>query len=210
MGSEMCIRDSNKDFKQFILKTVKQSQLEHQRSEACIQDNRGLSCQKQRKELLESVRYYGLLLMTLRSHIFKSWAQTRARSEILKNCLDGQPMGSVFSNSSRELTFKNQNLICRTLSTSWSHNVDRLEADTLKKGSQSSGLSSDEYGFLIAFKKSILAHALGQGLLATSNFSDEETLIQRLRRPLAQLSACLLYTSPSPRDLSTSRMPSSA
>ena len=28
--------------------------------------------------------------------------------------------------------------------------------------------------------------------------------------PTAQLAACLLYTSPSPRDLSTSRMPSSA
>ena len=33
--------------------------------------------------------------------------------------------------------------------------------------------------------------------------ADEKELAQRLQR-------CLLYTSPSPRDLSTSRMPSSA
>ena len=31
-----------------------------------------------------------------------------------------------------------------------------------------------------------------------------------LKRDLEALQACLLYTSPSPRDLSTSRMPSSA
>ena len=31
-----------------------------------------------------------------------------------------------------------------------------------------------------------------------------------LEHTLARLKACLLYTSPSPRDLSTSRMPSSA
>ena len=32
----------------------------------------------------------------------------------------------------------------------------------------------------------------------------------RYQRAAASLTACLLYTSPSPRDLSTSRMPSSA
>ena len=32
----------------------------------------------------------------------------------------------------------------------------------------------------------------------------------RLKRMIDQYKACLLYTSPSPRDLSTSRMPSSA
>ena len=32
----------------------------------------------------------------------------------------------------------------------------------------------------------------------------------RLRQGLAKITGCLLYTSPSPRDLSTSRMPSSA
>ena len=34
--------------------------------------------------------------------------------------------------------------------------------------------------------------------------------LQSLAKYVATLSACLLYTSPSPRDLSTSRMPSSA
>ena len=43
----------------------------------------------------------------------------------------------------------------------------------------------------------------------------KETIIQeadykRLKRENDQLKFCLLYTSPSPRDLSTSRMPSSA
>ena len=37
-----------------------------------------------------------------------------------------------------------------------------------------------------------------------NNLSEEISLLQRL------LKDCLLYTSPSPRDLSTSRMPSSA
>ena len=41
--------------------------------------------------------------------------------------------------------------------------------------------------------------------------ADKETAKQRLRRELYEkLYGCLLYTSPSPRDLSTSRMPSSA
>ena len=37
-----------------------------------------------------------------------------------------------------------------------------------------------------------------------------ETITQEARAAARQLMACLLYTSPSPRDLSTSRMPSSA
>ena len=36
------------------------------------------------------------------------------------------------------------------------------------------------------------------------------TLVDILSEGEIELSACLLYTSPSPRDLSTSRMPSSA
>ena len=38
----------------------------------------------------------------------------------------------------------------------------------------------------------------------------EREIITRLERSISSLSGCLLYTSPSPRDLSTSRMPSSA
>ena len=36
------------------------------------------------------------------------------------------------------------------------------------------------------------------------------TVLEACDCDLAELRACLLYTSPSPRDLSTSRMPSSA
>ena len=43
-----------------------------------------------------------------------------------------------------------------------------------------------------------------QGLLITPDNPDEKTF------PGGRIEYCLLYTSPSPRDLSTSRMPSSA
>ena len=38
----------------------------------------------------------------------------------------------------------------------------------------------------------------------------EITVVEATKAALEQIKACLLYTSPSPRDLSTSRMPSSA
>ena len=38
----------------------------------------------------------------------------------------------------------------------------------------------------------------------------EKALIQELETAFKEFGICLLYTSPSPRDLSTSRMPSSA
>ena len=41
-------------------------------------------------------------------------------------------------------------------------------------------------------------------------FSDDYADMISLKRVLANDTICLLYTSPSPRDLSTSRMPSSA
>ena len=34
--------------------------------------------------------------------------------------------------------------------------------------------------------------------------------MRKTRKDIARINTCLLYTSPSPRDLSTSRMPSSA
>ena len=40
--------------------------------------------------------------------------------------------------------------------------------------------------------------------------NDTNDMMDRILRTLAQVKHCLLYTSPSPRDLSTSRMPSSA
>ena len=49
-------------------------------------------------------------------------------------------------------------------------------------------------------------------LRALEKMSEQEAIVEleREQRAKAQAAACLLYTSPSPRDLSTSRMPSSA
>ena len=43
-----------------------------------------------------------------------------------------------------------------------------------------------------------------------SSSGKKEALLELLIITASQIVACLLYTSPSPRDLSTSRMPSSA
>ena len=51
--------------------------------------------------------------------------------------------------------------------------------------------------------------AEGRGVLTTCNYPAREYGV-RSAMPTAQAYRCLLYTSPSPRDLSTSRMPSSA
>ena len=51
------------------------------------------------------------------------------------------------------------------------------------------------------------------GELAPSEVAQIEAALKsspELRAAVADIRACLLYTSPSPRDLSTSRMPSSA
>ena len=45
------------------------------------------------------------------------------------------------------------------------------------------------------------------GVVTYETFQDKDG---ELRALISKLSGCLLYTSPSPRDLSTSRMPSSA
>ena len=42
------------------------------------------------------------------------------------------------------------------------------------------------------------------------NYKAKGTVVFQNKTPMCQYRACLLYTSPSPRDLSTSRMPSSA
>ena len=54
----------------------------------------------------------------------------------------------------------------------------------------------------------------GEKIFGESKISQSKKVISRIgylpENPSALPSACLLYTSPSPRDLSTSRMPSSA
>ena len=48
-------------------------------------------------------------------------------------------------------------------------------------------------------------------MMTTSEKEKDEKYIRQMRkREEAEARACLLYTSPSPRDLSTTRMPSSA
>ena len=44
----------------------------------------------------------------------------------------------------------------------------------------------------------------------TAYADQSEQVIRHLKQEIEHLNTCLLYTSPSPRDLSTSRMPSSA
>ena len=48
------------------------------------------------------------------------------------------------------------------------------------------------------------------GLKGTDGIEVVETALRLGAEPQAQVRTCLLYTSPSPRDLSTARMPSSA
>ena len=56
----------------------------------------------------------------------------------------------------------------------------------------------------------VLDEEAGKRLVRVMNVTDHDIIIKR-RHPVARLEdVCLLYTSPSPRDLSTSRMPSSA
>ena len=54
-----------------------------------------------------------------------------------------------------------------------------------------------------------LSPAIGAELIGADLREVDETLFEEVRQALL-IYNCLLYTSPSPRDLSTSRMPSSA
>ena len=60
-----------------------------------------------------------------------------------------------------------------------------------------------------------IEQAGGKATAVCADSSDEEQVIELFKKAgsdisLAVYNVCLLYTSPSPRDLSTSRMPSSA
>ena len=66
---------------------------------------------------------------------------------------------------------------------------------------------------LRAVKSAILLHKTQKSSDGELSQEDEMKLLQKLvkqRKDSADIYICLLYTSPSPRDLSTSRMPSSA
>ena len=56
-----------------------------------------------------------------------------------------------------------------------------------------------------------LAEAGGIGIIHKNNSIEEQVvLVRTVKKYESGVVSCLLYTSPSPRDLSTSRMPSSA
>ena len=61
-------------------------------------------------------------------------------------------------------------------------------------------------GLTVDFCTEIDAYWMLRGVRNGGDFEYERTIAQMTKR----LNSCLLYTSPSPRDLSTSRMPSSA
>ena len=69
-----------------------------------------------------------------------------------------------------------------------------------------------EFGVKVTDAKFVAGHSLGEysALAAVESFSIEDTAKLLRIRGDAMQSACLLYTSPSPRDATLSRMPSSA
>ena len=63
--------------------------------------------------------------------------------------------------------------------------------------------------YVVAFM-SILLLGIWQTFESENNKSTLTSIDERISLIEEQINICLLYTSPSPRDLSTSRMPSSA
>ena len=63
---------------------------------------------------------------------------------------------------------------------------------------------------VINMKKVVIILSIISFLIGQTNPIDIATTGANKLRMHGQLNICLLYTSPSPRDLSTSRMPSSA
>ena len=82
-----------------------------------------------------------------------------------------------------------------------------LEMMSAERGASDNTLSAykrdlEDWAHLVAKAK--------RDLLSVGTGSLEAVLAAWAKQGLAPSTACLLYTSPSPRDLSTSRMPSSA
>jgi len=173
-------------FREHILDTVGQAKSDFQQLAACLQDNPTPACDQPKSQILASVWHQRGLLKKVRIEILKTWSESVSRKDLFKNCLNGRPMPSVLSKSSRELSFINKNPICQSLSRSWSHNIDQLEAQALKAGPESSGLDIEEYKYVVNFKQSPLAYTMGADLISRFDLSEEE-LTQRLRQPLNQL-----------------------
>ena len=71
-------------------------------------------------------------------------------------------------------------------------------------------LISEEKMESIIFDIMILNASSGYDLKIDNDMISDELIFRKYDIDSAQFYNCLLYTSPSPRDLSTSRMPSSA
>ena len=85
--------------------------------------------------------------------------------------------------------------------------INNINADALLLKNNSDQL--DGGNFLSLELKGIGKNPFALGTQVTL-YADEEVFYQEQNPVKGYLSSCLLYTSPSPRDLSTSRMPSSA
>ena len=68
----------------------------------------------------------------------------------------------------------------------------------------------DDERLVYNYLKVAVRHALGQNSITPMLDFDREVGLYQPTLASSSGSSCLLYTSPSPRDLSTSRMPSSA
>ena len=86
-------------------------------------------------------------------------------------------------------------------SQTWSTTTN-FTGQKITLGTEVDGASSEFHGYISNFRV-----VVGTAVY-TSNFTPPNTALTAISN--TQLLTCLLYTSPSPRDLSTSRMPSSA
>ena len=99
--------------------------------------------------------------------------------------------------------------------------IKRLEREEMEKSlrqSQRADYKSKSHNESNATENSIdkhdLSYLMAKGGDSTLNANDSRIIkaqkLVEIRKEFDKLFSCLLYTSPSPRDLSTSRMPSSA
>ena len=85
---------------------------------------------------------------------------------------------------------------------------DKFTADTLfAKGEHSQGRCGEKYAVVIL---DLGTDWVTCAPVCERSGRDAEEALRVFAGPNAEIKSCLLYTSPSPRDLAVSRMPSSA
>ena len=85
-----------------------------------------------------------------------------------------------------------------------------LERVEVLRGPQGTLFGKNTVGGVINVVRSRPTGEFGARLKATIGEDGQQELRAVVNFPISEGKVCLLYTSPSPRDLSTSRMPSSA